>query len=105
MKANRKHNYRAPNTPATTERQAEILEWLELFGEGFTMRELAAALGCSRQLALYHCKKLAAAGRVVMMLGPCPQNAGVQFRVWDERSLAAHYSQRFAAPVELRHAA
>lgn len=93
-RAPRRHNYRATPKPATLCRQAEILEWLQLFGEGFSMRDLAAALGCSRQLALYHCKKMAAAGKVVLILGACEQNAGVQFRVWDEASLAAHYARR-----------
>lgn len=97
MKTTRRHNYRAPSKPSTEQRQTEILEWLELFADGFTMRELAEALGISRQLALYHCKKMAAAGRVVMILGPCKVNNGVQFRVWDEMSLAAHYTRRSVA--------
>lgn len=99
MKKNRRHDYRAPSTQRTRERQSGVLEWLELFGEGLTMAELASALGCSRQLALYHVKKLAASGAVVMQLEPCEANAGLRFRVWTEATLTAHYVRRFYAPA------
>jgi hypothetical protein len=92
MKTNRKHNYRAPSRPQTVERQAEILEWLRLFADGFTVTEMASALGVSRQLCLYLVKKMVAAGDIVMVLGPCAANAGVQFRLWDEQSLASYYA-------------
>lgn len=94
----RRHNYRAASKPSTVERQAEILEWLQLFDEGLTVRELGDALGCSRQLALYHLKKLAASGAIVLQLEQCRQNAGLRFRAWNESALMGHYVRKFSAP-------
>lgn len=84
-----------------------VREVLRLVGDGLTVSEIGKALGCSRQLALYHVKKMTAAGQVVMVLGPCEANNGVQFKVWDEMSLAAHFARKLAqTPVlELLHAA
>jgi DNA-binding CsgD family transcriptional regulator len=86
-------NYRSANTPATVKKQERIRELLSLAGEGFTITEIGRALGISRQLALYHVKKMAAQAQLVMILEPCIGNGGVQFRVWDEGAIMAHYSR------------
>lgn len=106
MKSPRRQNYRSASTPSTITKQVRIRDLLAL-GEGLTVRELGRALGMSRQLALYHLKKMAALGLVVMQLEPCEGNGGVQFRVWDEMSLAARYSRMMPQLVtrEVRHAA
>lgn len=90
MKTNRRSvNYRSASTPATVRKQSRIRELLMLAGEGFTVSEIGRALGMSRQLVLYHVKKMAATAQLVMVLEPCIGNGGVQFRVWDEMALAA----------------
>lgn len=89
-------NFRAGSTGATNRKQAMVREVLRLVGDGLTVSEIGKALGCSRQLALYHVKKMAAAGLVVMMLVPCAANSGVQFKVWDEMALAAHFARKLA---------
>lgn len=103
---NRK-NYRAVSTPATVRRQGTIREILRLVEDGLTVSELGRALGMSRQLALYHVKKMAALGLIVMQLEPCEENGGVRFRIWDEMSLAARYTRMVAQamPSEVRRAA
>lgn len=105
MKTSR--TYRSANKPATVRKQARIRELLSLVGEGFTVAEIGRALGISRQLALYHVKKMAAQAQLVMVLEPCVGNGGVQYRVWDEMTLALHYAAFVAqTPVsELRRAA
>ena len=55
------------------------------------MREIAAHIGISRQLALYHVKKLVALGGAVAELVPSPDNGGVRYLVWDRVSLAEWY--------------
>lgn len=92
-KKTRRANYRSASTPATVQKQDRIKHLLALAGEGFTLREIGRLLGISRQLALYHVKKMAAAGQIVMVLEPCTDNGGIQFRVWDELALAAFYSR------------
>ncbi len=96
----RAQNYTSRSTPRTVERQAHIAEWLELFREGLTVAELASALGISRQLCLYHVKKLAAQRGLVMVLEPCLENGGLRYRCWSETALMGHYVQRFTAPRE-----
>lgn len=99
-------NYAARSTQATLTKQAQIAELLELAGEGLTVREIGKALGISRQLALYHVKKMAATYGCAMLLEPCDRNGGLQFKVWNEMALAAHYSRFMIQSVaRVRHAA
>lgn len=93
MNRTRTPNYRSASTPATLRKQAKIRELLELAGEGLTVAEIGRALGISRQLALYHVKKMAATYQCAMLLEPCIGNGGLQYKVWDEMALAAHYSR------------
>lgn len=94
MKTSRRTvSYRSSSTPATVKKQAAIRELLALAGEGLTVSEIGRALGISRQLALYHVKKMAATYQLAMILEPCIGNGGLQFKVWDEMALAAHYSR------------
>lgn len=86
----RQQNYRSPSTPATLAKQAAIRELLAT-GLSFSVRAIGEALGISRQLALYHVKKMAASAQLIMMLEPCDANGGLQYRVWDEGALMAHY--------------
>lgn len=86
----RRSRPRAPSRAATERRHAAI-EALLRAGLSFTVRAIGEALGISRQLALYHVKRMAAAGRVVLVLEPCPRNGGLQYRVWTEAGLMAHY--------------
>lgn len=92
-KAKRSPNWRSSSTPATLRKQAAIRELLAT-GIPFTVRAIGEALGISRQLALYHVKKMAATSQLVMMLEPCDRNGGLQYRVWDEGALMAHYMLR-----------
>lgn len=105
MSKSSKVNYRSSSTRATVKKQERIRELLMLAGEGFTISEIGRALGMSRQLALYHVKKMAATAQLVMVLEPCIGNGGVQFRVWDEMALAAYYSRYMLQSVEVRRAA
>jgi hypothetical protein len=89
-RAKRSPNWRSGSTPATLKKQAAIRELLAT-GISFTVRAIGEALGMSRQLALYHIKKMAATHQLVMMLEPCDVNGGLQYRVWDEGALMAHY--------------
>lgn len=92
-KTRRTMNYRSASTPATLKKQAAIRELLLLAGEGLTVAEIGRALGISRQLALYHVKKMAATYQLTMVLEPCLGNGGLQYKCWDEMALAAHYSR------------
>lgn len=101
-------NYRSSSTPATAKKQERIRELLALAGEGFTISEIGRALGMSRQLALYHIKKMAATAQLVMVLEPCIGNGGVQFRVWDEGAIMGYYSRMLiqtTSAVQVRRAA
>lgn len=98
----RSPNYKSASTAATLDRQAQIRELLALAGEGLTVAEIGKALGISRQLALYHCKKMAATYQAAMVLEPCMANGGLQFKVWDELALASHYSRFLLQTVERR---
>lgn len=104
-RAKRSPNYRAGSTPATLRKQEKIRELLSLTGEGLTVREIGTALGISRQLALYHVKKMAASYGCAMILEPCEINGGLQFKVWDEMALAAHYSRFLIQSVDRQRAA
>jgi hypothetical protein len=102
----RRPNYRAVNRPATERRAQVILRLLALAPVGFTVADVGVALGISRQLALYHVKKLAAAGRLTMMLEPCARNGGLQYAVWDTAHLARDFAARASrAPARRRAAA
>lgn len=85
-------NYRSASTPATLKKQAAIRELLALVGEGLTVTEIGKALGISRQLALYHVKKMAATYQLTMVLEPCLGNGGLQYKCWDEMALAGYYA-------------
>lgn len=87
-----RRNYRAANRPGTDLKQAAILRLLALAPVGFSVRDVGDALGISRQLALYHVKKLAAQGALTMILEPCPVNGGLQFLVWDTRALVRAFA-------------
>ncbi len=89
-KAKRSPNWRSSSTPATLRKQAAIRELLAA-GLPFTVRAIGEALGMSRQLALYHIKKMAASAQLVMVLEPCDRNGGLQYKVWDESALMAFY--------------
>lgn len=95
-------NYRSASTPATAKKQQLIRELLALTGEGLTVSEIGRALGISRQLALYHVKKMAATYQCAMILEPCLGNGGLQYKVWDEMALAAHYSRFLIQSTETR---
>ncbi len=99
-KSKRGPNYRSASTPATLQKQAAIRELLAT-GIAFDVRSIGEALGISRQLALYHVKKMAATAQLVMVLEPCEVNGGLRYRVWDESALMAHYilqGQRIMRP-------
>lgn len=94
QKRRRTVNYRSESTLATLAKQEAILRWTRKCTDGFSISEIAALLGVSRQLALYHLKKLAAAGELVMILGPCDSNSGLQYRIWDETQMVVNYTPR-----------
>lgn len=86
-------NYRSASSPATVRKQLAIRELLTsaAAGEGVTVRQIAEQLHISRQLALYHVKKLVALGGCVALLGASPENGGVRYLVWDQVRLAEFY--------------
>jgi hypothetical protein len=82
---------RRPNRSGEAKRQ-RLLAWLIVAPSGLSVAELAALLGISRQLCLYHMKRLAATpgSGLTAVLEPCAANGGVQYRVWsDERLVEA----------------
>jgi AraC-like DNA-binding protein len=84
-------NWRSASTPKTITLQARIRAILSHADEGFTVRELAVELGMSRQLCLYHVKKMAATSQLVMILEPCLESGGLRFRVWNELRMIVNY--------------
>jgi hypothetical protein len=88
----RQVNYRARSTPRTQAKHDLIAAILFATRDGLSVAEIGKAVGMSRQLALYHVKKMAAAYGLVMVLEPCLGNGGLQFRCWDSTRLAEHYS-------------
>jgi hypothetical protein len=90
-------NYASKSTRATLQKQAAIRELLASTPGGLSVAEVGAALGMSRQLALYHLKKMAATFQLTMQLEPCLGNGGLQFRCWDDMQLAVRYARRFSA--------
>lgn len=99
-KTPRRREYRSRSTEATLRKQTAIRRLLSSVHDGLTVTEVARALGVSRQLALYHLKKLAATcAECVMVLEPCEVNGGLRFRVWDRFALACAYSRELHAEV------
>lgn len=98
----RRVSYSSASTPATLAKQALIRELLAQAQDGFSVAEIGAALGISRQLALYHLKKMAASYQVTMILEPCIGNGGLQFRCWDEMQVSARYARNI---LQMRRAA
>jgi hypothetical protein len=92
-RAKKQVNWRSSSSAKTLEKQLLIRELLAT-GLSFSVRAIGEALGISRQLALYHVKKMAASAQLVMVLEPCERNGGLQYRVWDESALMAHYMLR-----------
>lgn len=74
----RQVNYAAANRPATDRLHDRMFEVMT-HSPAITVRELAEAVGISRQLCLYHVKKMVAHDRIVAELAPCRGNGGVQF--------------------------
>lgn len=95
-KAKRTVNWQSKNRGRTSSLQAEIHGWLNVINEGFSVTELAELVGISRQLMLYHLKKMAATRQLVMALEPCEGNGGLQFHVWGNGLAAAHFLARAA---------
>lgn len=98
----RTRTYASKSTRATLAKQALIRELLSQAQDGFTVAEIGAALGMSRQLALYHLKKMAASYQLTMILEPCIGNGQLQFRCWDEMQVAARYARQI---LQMRRAA
>ena len=95
-RSRKQQSWRSKDSKATLRKQAAIRDLLAT-GLSFTVRAIGDALGITRQLALYHIKKMAAQGRLIMVLEPCEKNGGLQFKVWDETALMAHYALRARA--------
>lgn len=84
-------NYRSRNQPKTSALQERVRSLLARSHNGFTVSELGSELGISRQLALYHLKKMVATGQILMLLEPCRENSGVRFRCWDRLQMVVNY--------------
>lgn len=97
-KKSKEVNYRSVNRRGTAQKQRVLLELLSRSDVGHTVTELAKLVGMSRQLCLYHVKKMAAQAQLVMILEPCLGNGGLQFRVWDESQLGNAWLERWTAP-------
>jgi hypothetical protein len=88
-------------------KRARIQAWLRVAPSGLSISELAALVGCSRQLCLYHVKRLAAEGAlsgVTAVLEPCARNGGVQYRVWSDERLVDAVLQHGAGAWRARAA-
>jgi hypothetical protein len=84
----RKPNYGAKNTAASDRKQAAILALLDADGDGtLTIRDIATALGISRQLAHYHVRKLAYRREIAVMLEPSDAPGVLRFRLYTARAL------------------
>ncbi len=86
-------------SPATLRKYSRIRAILAQLNDGLTVREVGKALGMSRQLALYHLKRMVALGQLVMVLEPCVDNGAVRYRCWDELALAGFYSRKLHATI------
>lgn len=90
-----KTNFHARNQQKTLDKQNAILQILVQEGDGLIISELAEKLGISRQLCLYHVKKMAASFQLKLELEPCIGNGGLRYRIWDEEVLARNYARRY----------
>lgn len=87
--AKKEVNYAGKNQAKTDALHARILHVLQDIGAGLTVREISEAVGISRQLCLYHVKKMVAHHTPVLaMLEPCDINGGVRYMVWDRMALS-----------------
>jgi DNA-binding transcriptional ArsR family regulator len=93
-------NYRGRNRAGTERKQEAILRLLAMAPVGFSVADIGRALGISRQLALYHVKKLAAGGQLTMILEPCERNGGLQYAVWDTGALMRAFARRVVDQAE-----
>lgn len=84
-------NYKSRNSTKTVVLQERVRSLLARSHNGFTVSELGSELGVSRQLALYHLKKMVATGQILMLLEPCRENSGVRFRCWDRLQMVVNY--------------
>lgn len=84
-------NYQSRSSAKTVVLQERVRSLLARSHNGFTVTELGAELGISRQLALYHLKKMVATGQILMLLEPCRENSGVRFRCWDRLQMVVNY--------------
>lgn len=98
-KTRRTVNYASKSTPKTLKLQAEALRWARAADDGWTVTEMATILGISRQLCLYHIKKMVATGQLVMVLEPCEGNGGLQYRIWDRTQLVCNFVPAMAMQV------
>lgn len=96
-KVKRVVNWRSKSKPSTLAIQAHARALLARSDTGQTVKELGEALGMSRQLALYHLKKMAAAGQIVMMFEPSDVPGGLRFRCWNELQMVVNYRIGVAA--------
>lgn len=83
---------RGRTTRAGDAKRARLVAWLRVAPSGLSVAELAALVGISRQLCLYHMKRLVATSRagasgVTAVLEPCARNGQTQYRVWDAERL------------------
>ncbi len=97
----RRPDWTRPSKPRSVALQARIASILASCEGGLIVRELADILGVSRQLCLYHLKKLAARAGVVMVLEPCAENGGLRFRCWDDTALALSYLEDRPRPATM----
>lgn len=86
-KQRRTVNWKSASTPRTLMYQARVRWLLEHSEEGMPVKEMAADLGISRQLMLYHVKKMAATGQIVLVFEPCADNGGLRLRAWNAMQL------------------
>lgn len=84
-------NYAGRNRPKTELLHDAIAKLLHDCS-GLSIREIGQAVGISRQLCLYHVKKMVAHDRLVAVLEPCEGNGGVRYCVWEKRALAITYT-------------
>jgi DNA-binding CsgD family transcriptional regulator len=84
-------NYHGRSSAKTVVLQARVRELLARSHSGFTVSQLGEELGISRQLALYHLKKMVATGQILMVLEPCRENSGVRFRCWDLAQMLVNF--------------
>lgn len=102
VRGKRRPDWTRPCKSRSLALQERITALLVSCESGLIVRELADTLGISRQLALYHLKKLAARAQIVMVLEPCAENGGLRFRCWDDTALALSYLDERPRPATMR---